>query len=101
MLADMSDPGVGPFFKLPADNSDGFGVTYINNTAGLLSARAQSGIAVAGMVKVAIVNDRFHPLNVIPISFAPGAPAALCSDLIVLASVGDTSGTYPTPTGTF
>jgi hypothetical protein len=83
-----------------ANNSDGFGATYTNNTTGILSARVRAGIAVAGMLNVTITNDSAHPLQVIPVSFPSGTPAASCPGgaVIVEAEVGHASGVYPTPT---
>jgi hypothetical protein len=94
------EAGAREFFRLPANNSDGTGATYVNNTTGLLSARVRAGIAVAGMLDVTISNDDRHPLAFIPVNFAPGMPAAACpgGEVIVEASDGHASGTYPTPT---
>jgi Domain of unknown function (DUF4214) len=99
------EAGGREFFVLPINNSNGFGAMYINNTTGWLSARVRAGIAVAGMLDVTITNDESHPLDFIPVSFASGAPAAVCPGgaVIVEASVGNASGIYPTPSydGTF
>lgn len=83
-----------------AQNSDGTGAKYVNNTTGTLSARVRAGIAVTGMLNVSITNDASHPLNVTPVTFPSGTPAANCPSgaVIVDALDGHASGTYPTPT---
>jgi hypothetical protein len=94
------EAGGRPFFSLAADNSNGSGATYTNNTTGSLSARVRAGIAVAGMLDVTVANDGAHPLDLIPVALAPGAPAALCPGGVVIAetSAGNASGTFPPPT---
>lgn len=93
------EAGGREFFATAANNSDGLGASYVNNTTGWLSARVRAGIAVAGMLDVTITNDDDHPLHFIPVGFASGSPAAVCpgGGVIVEASVGHASGTYPTP----
>jgi hypothetical protein len=94
------EAGAREFFLLSDKNSDGFGVTYLNNTTGQLSARVRAGIAVAGMLDVTIANDDDHPLKFLPVTFKSGTPAAVCpsGSVIVEASGGQASGTYPAPT---
>jgi Domain of unknown function (DUF4214) len=94
------EAGAREFFLSPANNSDGFGAAYVNNTTGILSAQVRAGIAVAGMLEVIIANDEHHPLDFIPVPFPPLAPAANCpaGQVIVDASQGHASGRYPTPT---
>jgi hypothetical protein len=94
------EAGGRPFFSAASNNSDGFGAVYVNDTTGLLSARVRAGIAVAGMRRVTVTNDAQHPLDFMPVTFAPGSPAATCpgGQVISEASVGHASGTYPKPT---
>ena len=93
------EAGGRPFFRLPADNSNGSGASYLDNTTGSLSARVRAGIVVAGMLDVTLSNDTRHPLDFSPVTLAPGAPAALCpgGQVIVEASTGNASGIYPPP----
>jgi hypothetical protein len=94
------EAGAREFFLSPANNSDGFGAVYVNNTTGILSAQVRAGIAVAGMLDVTIINDEHHLANFNPVIFPPFAPAADCpaGQIIVEASLGHASGLYPTPT---
>lgn len=80
-------------------NTNATGAKYINNTTGSLSARVRAGIAVAGMLNVTISNDSSHPLSFILITIPGGQPAANCpsGNVIVEASTGNASGTFPTP----
>ena len=93
------EAGGRPFFLGPKDNSDGTGAAYLNNTTGGLSARMRAGIVVAGMLNVNIANDSRHPLNFVPVDFAPGTPAATCPEgqVIVEAATFHASGSYPAP----
>lgn len=93
------EAGGRPFFLAADNNSDGTGAVYLNNTTGGLSARVRAGIVVAGMLNVDIGNDSRHPLNFVPVAFAPGTPAATCPEgqVIVEAATGHASGHYPTP----
>ena len=89
----------GREFQQPQNDSDGTGAVYTNNTTGNLSARVRAGIAVSGMLNVTITNDSAHPLNLIPVDFPEGVPAANCpaGDVIVDEQNGHASGTYPRP----
>jgi hypothetical protein len=92
------EAGAREYFST-ADNSDGSGATYINNTTGKLSAQVRAAIAVAGMLNVTITNDSSHPIVVVLANFPSGTPAASCPSVLVIteSSVGHASGTYPTP----
>jgi hypothetical protein len=79
-----------------AEDTDGTGASYINNTTGMLTARVRAGIAVAGMLNVTIKNDRQHPLSFI---LAQGTEGVKCPAANVIAEVveGNASGAIPAP----